>query len=419
MRERTLSNGLRVLLQPQDHLRSAYFGVWVASGSVFEAGENNGVSHFLEHIVFKGSETRSALDIAQQTDRLGASVNAYTSKEYTHFYTRALGEHITQAAEILLDVLLHPRLDPNDIETERGVILEEISMCEDDPGDLCYELSESSLFQGSPYALEILGSKESVKAMQPSQFRQQLDRCYTAKRIVVGVSGAFDEAEILALLERTVGLLPPGNAPVYPALSCKQGIYLKKARFEQTHLILSFPGIPVEHPDLYTLQVVLFLLGTGASSRLNQRIREQLGLVYQIDAWAARYLTGGYLAVSLSLSGANQQRALEETCRILRALPQSITEDELQIAKEKLLSGLVMSREQPHNALVSFGQQLLLKGHIVSDEALLQGIRSVTLPQAKNAAAHYLNLEKAALTAVGQTKSDAFYRAILQGETNE
>lgn len=419
MRERTLSNGLRVLLQPQDHLRSAYFGVWVASGSVFEADENNGVSHFLEHIVFKGSETRSALDIAQQTDRLGASVNAYTSKEYTHFYTRALGEHITQAAEILLDVLLHPRLDPNDIETERGVILEEISMCEDDPGDLCYELSESSLFQDSPYALEILGSKESVKAMQPSQFRQQLDRCYTAKRIVVGVSGAFDEAEILALLARTVGLLPPGNAPVYPALSCKQGIYLKKARFEQTHLILSFPGIPVEHPDLYTLQVVLFLLGTGASSRLNQRIREQLGLVYQIDAWAARYLTGGYLAVSLSLGGANQQRALEETCRILCALPQSITEDELQIAKEKLLSGLVMSREQPHNALVSFGQQLLLKGHIVSDEALLQGIRSVTLPQAKDAAAHYLNLEKAALTAVGQTKSEAFYRAILQGETNE
>ncbi len=419
MRERTLSNGLRVLMQPQDHLRSAYFGVWVASGSVFEAGENNGVSHFLEHIVFKGSETRSALDIAQQTDRLGASVNAYTSKEYTHFYTRALGEHITQAAEILLDILLHPRLDPNDIETERGVILEEISMCEDDPGDLCYELSESSLFQGSSYALEILGSKESVKAMQPSQFRQQLDRCYTAKRIVVGVSGAFDEAEILALLARTVGLLPPGNAPVYPALSCKQGIYLKKARFEQTHLILSFPGIPVEHPDLYTLQVVLFLLGTGASSRLNQRIREQLGLVYQIDAWAARYLTGGYLAVSLSLGGANQQRALEETCRILRALPQSITEDELQIAKEKLLSGLVMSREQPHNALVSFGQQLLLKGHIVSDEALLQGIRGVTLPQAKDAAAHYLNLEKAALTAVGQTKSEAFYRAILQGETNE
>ena len=419
MRERTLSNGLRVLLQPQDHLRSAYFGVWVASGSVFETGENNGVSHFLEHIVFKGSETRSALDIAQQTDRLGASVNAYTSKEYTHFYTRALGEHITQAAEILLDILLHPRLDPNDIETERGVILEEISMCEDDPGDLCYELSESSLFQGSSYALEILGSKESVKAMQPSQFRQQLDRCYTAKRIVVGVSGAFDEAEILALLARTVGLLPPGNAPVYPALSCKQGIYLKKARFEQTHLILSFPGIPVEHPDLYTLQVVLFLLGTGASSRLNQRIREQLGLVYQIDAWAARYLTGGYLAVSLSLGGANQQRALEETCRILRALPQSITEDELQIAKEKLLSGLVMSREQPHNALVSFGQQLLLKGHLVSDEALLQGIRSVTLPQAKDAAAHYLNLEKAALTAVGQTKSEAFYRAILQGETNE
>ena len=418
MRERTLSNGLRVLLQPQEHLRSAYFGVWVASGSVFETNDNNGVSHFLEHIVFKGSETRSALDIAQQTDRLGASVNAYTSKEYTHFYTRALGEHITAAAEILLDMLLHPRLDPHDIETERGVILEEISMCEDDPGDLCYELSESSLFSGSPYAFEILGSKESVKAMQRTQFRQQLDRCYTAKRIVIGVSGAFDENEILSLLARTVGLLPQGNAPDYPALSVKQGIYLKKARFEQTHLLLTVPGIPIEHPDLYTLQVVLFLLGTGASSRLNQRIREQLGLVYQIDAWAGRYRSGGYLAVSLSLSGANQKQALEETCRILRELPQSITEDELLIAKEKLLSGLVMSREQPHNELVSCGQQLLLKEHILSDEALLQGIRSVTLTQAKDAAARYLDLAKASLTAVGQTKSEAFYKAILLGETN-
>ena len=164
--------------------------------------------------------------------------------------------------------------------------------------------------------------------------------------------------------------------------------------------------------------MVLFLLGTGASSRLNQRIREQLGLVYQIDAWAGRYRTGGYLAVALSLGGANQKQALFETCRILRELPQTITEDELLIAKEKLLSGLVMSREQPHNEMVSCGQQLLLKGHILSDEALLQGIRNVTLPQAKDAAARYLDLKDASLTAVGQTKSKAFYQAILSGEIN-
>ena len=417
MREHTLSNGLRVLLLPQPHLKSAYFGVWAASGCVFETGENNGVSHFLEHIVFKGSETRDAKEIATQMDRLGASVNAYTGKEYTHFYTRALGANIEAAAEVLLDMILHPRLDPNDTETERGVILEEISMCEDDPADVCYELAESSLFAGSPYAFEILGTRDTVRALQPAQLRAQKAACYTAKRMVIGVGGCFDEGAMLGLIERMCGALPPGEAAQYPPLSCKRGIFLKRAKFEQTHLTLAFPGIPLEHPDLYVLQVLLFLLGTGASSRLNQRLREQLGLVYQIDAWAARFLTGGYLAVAFSLTGDAQQKALTEICRIIRQLPESVTADEVAIAKEKLTAGLVMSREQPHSQLSSFGRQTLLFGRRLDDEALLSGIRAVTTAEVCAAAARYLQLREASLAAVGQVKSKAFYRAILQGET--
>ena len=417
MREITLSNGLRVLLLPQAHLQSAYFGLWVASGPVFETRDNNGVSHFIEHIVFKGSETRSTLDIAQGADRLGATLNAYTSKEYTHFYTRALAENITEAAELLLDMVLRPRLDETDIKTERGVILEEIGMCEDDPADLCYELAESSLFDGSPYALEILGKKETVRRMTKSQFCAQLDDCYTARRIVIGVGGNFDEAAVLALIEKMCGGLPPGEAPVWPPLAVKQGVYLKKARFEQTHLLLSFPGIGLGHPDRFALQVVLFVLGTGASSRLNQRIREQLGLVYQIDAWAGRFLTGGYLAVTLSLSGENQQTALEETCKIIRDLPDSLEEDEVQIAKAKLRASFLMSREQPHAVLAAGGHDLLLFEHLIDDEALLRGLEDVTLAAAKDAAVRYLNLSAAALTAVGQVKNEAFYKAILQGET--
>ena len=417
MRVLTLSNGLRVLLLPQSHLQSAYFGLWVASGPVFETRDNNGVSHFLEHIVFKGSETRSTLDIARGADRLGATLNAYTCKEYTHFYTRALAENITEAAELLLDMVLRPRLDETDIKTERGVILEEIGMCEDDPADLCYELAESSLFAGTPYALEILGKRDTVRRMTKPQFCAQMADCYTAKRIVIGVGGKFDEEKILSLIETMCGALPPGDAPVWPPLSVTQGVYLKKARFEQTHLLLSFPGIGLGHPDRFALQVVLFVLGTGASSRLNQRIREQLGLVYQIDAWSGRFLTGGYLAVTLSLSGENQQTALEETCNIIRALPESLREDEIQIAKAKLRASFLMSREQPHAALAADGHDLLLFGRLFEDEALLRGLENVTLRTAKDAAARYLNLSAAALTAVGQVRNEAFYKAILQGET--
>lgn len=416
MRIVTLQNGLRVLLLPQPHLKSAYFGLWVAAGSVFETAENNGVSHFIEHIVFKGSETRSALEIAKQTDRLGASLNAFTSKEFTHFYTRAPGENITAAAEILLDMILRPRLEKSDIETEKGVILEEIGMCEDDPADLCYELAETSLFDGSPYALQILGTKESVQQTDRAKFLSQLARCYTAKRMVIGVSGAFSEAAVLGLIERFCAGLPAGEAAVYPSLACKRGIYLKRARFEQTHLMLTVPGTALWHPDRFALQTVLFLLGTGASSRLNQRIREQLGLVYQIDAWAGRFVTGGYLAVALSLSGENQKTALCETCSIIRDLPGSITQDELDIAKAKLTSSLMMNREQPHAQLGAFGHDLLLRGGITEDEALLQGVRSVTLPEAKNAAAQYLNPASFSLTAVGDVQPEAFYEAILKGD---
>lgn len=416
MRIVTLKNGLRVLLLPQRHLKSACFGLWVASGSVFETAENNGVSHFIEHIVFKGSTARTALDIAKQTDRLGASLNAYTSKEFTHFYTRAPGENITAAAEILLDMVLHPRLDEADIETEKGVILEEIGMCEDDPADLCYELAESSLFDGTPYDLQILGTRESVRHMTRSQFLSQLRRCYTGRRIVIGIGGAFDETKILSLIERMCADLPAGEAAVFPPLCCSRGIFRKQARFEQTHLMLTAPGTALWDPDRFALQTVLFLLGTGASSRLNQRIREQLGLVYQIDAWAGRFVSGGYLAVSLSLSGESQKTALCETCKIIRDLPGSITPDELDIAKAKLTSGLVMNREQPHAALAAFGVDLLLRGEIIEDDLLLQGVRSVTRRQAKDAAARYLAPAAFSLAAVGSTESEAFYEAILKGD---
>ena len=415
MEQWTLQNGLRVLFDGQSHLHSATVGLWVASGSVNETAQTNGISHFIEHIVFKGTDRFSAFDIARGMDAIGASVNAYTTKEYTFFYVRALSHRIRDAADLLFDMVLHPKLDKNDIDTERGVILEEIAMCEDDPGDVCYEANESAVFAASPLSLQILGTKKSVSRLQKSDFIAHRAAFYTPERMVIGIGGKFDKAEMKALIETAFGTLPCKNNPLTPCVpQFYQHITLLERSFEQTHLMLCFPGVPLRHGDLYTLQVLMFLLGTGSSSQLWQCLREELGLVYNVDAWLGRFLAAGYIAVSMSLSPETQQQALEETKRIICALSETIDDAALCAAKEKLTSSLIMQREQPHSKLSSLGHDLLMFGDCTEDEEIIDAIRAVTLSDVRRAAKQYLQFSNAAFTAVGTTKEEAFYRAILQ-----
>lgn len=410
----TLENGLTLFLEKKDDLRSATVGVWVACGSREETRENNGISHFIEHIVFKGSKKRNAFEIAQGMDCLGAVVNAYTTKEFTFFYTRALNYHIEQAADILFDMVCNPRLDEKDIETEKGVILEEIAMCEDDPADVCYEKTESSVFSGNSLALEILGTPQSVKSAKKETFLSHLKKFYVPERIVVGIGGNFDEDKMTAKVKEFFAPLEnTGNPLSFENVPFSKCMTLEKKPFEQTHLMLSFPGIPIEHEDLYPLQLCMFILGTGSSSRLNQRLREQLGLVYSVDSFLSRYLGGGYIAVSMSLSPKGQKKALEETCKILRLFPESITEKELSVAKEKLISSLIMSREQPHSKVSSVGQSLLLLSKFVDDDEIIERIKVVTPERLRTVAQKYLDLESCSFTAVGKVLKKEEYEKII------
>ncbi|MCM1391979.1 MAG: insulinase family protein, partial [Ruminococcus sp.] len=380
----TLENGLRLITHKRDDLRSATLGIWVASGSRNETEENNGISHFIEHIVFKGSKKRSAFEIAEGMDRIGASVNAYTTKEYTFFYTRALDYQILSAADILFDMIKNPRLDENDIETEKGVIAEEIAMCEDDPSDVCFELNENVIFEGDPLSLQILGSKESIYSFRKENFKNHIKRYYVPERTVIGISGNFDEAAMLEKIKEYFSAdANTGNPIENKKVPFKPAFTLKKRGFEQTHIAISFDGVGIEHEDLYAIQVCLFILGTGSSSRLNQRIREQLGLVYDISAWMGRYLGGGYIAISMSLSPDSEEAALRETCEIIRNLASSITEAELATAKEKLIASLIMSREQPQSQLSSFGYTQLMLSKFIDDDSIINGIRAITLEQTK------------------------------------
>ncbi len=410
----TLDNSLRIFLNPVSGARSATVGVWVGAGSRYESEKENGISHFIEHIVFKGSKKRTGFEIAEGMDEIGAHVNAYTTKEYTYFYTKALDYQILSAADILFDMLKNPRLSEGDIETEKGVVLEEISMCEDDPGDVCYELTEKSIFSPSTLAMEILGSRKTVSSFKSTDIKSYMERFYVPERMIIGVSGNFEREKLLEKIKEYFGSLIFKNNPIESyEVPFKKGFALKKTDTEQTHISLTFKGIPINHEDLYPLQVAMFILGTGTSSMLNQRIREELGLVYSIDSWLGRYMGGGYIAVNMSLGAQSEEKALKESIKIIKNFKSEVTERKVAIAKEKLISSLIMSREQPQSRFSAMGYGLLLLDRFVEDDEIVERIKSVSLDNVKKISEKYLDLNSFSFTAVGRVKKEEEYMEIL------
>lgn len=417
MKLSTLPNSLRIFTDKRDDLRSATVGVWVYTGSRNEREEISGISHFIEHIVFKGSEKRTAFQIAEGMDEIGAHVNAYTTKEYTFFYTKALDYQIVRAADILFDMLKNPRLSEGDIETEKGVVLEEINMCEDDPGDVVYEVNEGALFEGTTLSMKILGERETVSALTKEKIGEYMKNNYCGERIVVGISGNFPEKEMQDKIEEYFAELPQSGAEnkLYD-VPFRQGITLKTMQTEQNHIMMCLPGVGIEHEDLYALQVCMFILGTGTSSMLYQRIREQLGLCYGVDSWLGRYMGGGYIALSMSLAGASEEKAIKEALTILREFPVRVTEKQVAVAKEKLISSLIMSREQPQSKFSSMGYNLLFLGRVIEDDEIISSIKNITLDGVKKASEKYFDLEKLSFTAVGKVRDEEYYKNLLEGE---
>lgn len=416
----TLKNGLRIFLNSCPGLRSAIVGVWVGSGSRYEKPRNNGISHFIEHIVFKGSEKRNGFQIAEGMDEIGAQVNAYTTKEYTFFYVKALDYQILKGADILFDMICNPKLDRKDIETEKGVILEEIAMCEDDPSDVCYEVNEEGLFAPSSLSLQILGTRDTVSSFTREDFREYMDENYVPERMVVGVSGSFDEEEMLGKIEEYFSRFENRNNPLnWYEVPFNKVYTLKNMPTEQTHIMLCFNGVGIEHEDLYPLQLVMFILGTGSSSLLNQRIREQLGLVYSIDSWLGRYMGGGYIAVSMSLQEKSEEKAIKETVKIIGSFSSVVTQRQIEIAKEKLISSLIMSREHPQSKFSSDGRNLLMLSKFIEDDDIINKIRAITLEDVKKAADEYLKLSAVSFTAVGRVKTKEEYERFIADTLKE
>ena len=412
-------NGFRVMLEQVDWARSATMGIWIGSGSRYEQEENSGISHFIEHMLFKGTPRLSAWDIAERMDSIGGALNAYTAKEYTCVYARALNNNVPAALDIICDMVADPRLDEQDLNTEKGVILEEIGMYEDSPEDVCVDRMYSSVWRGSPLGANILGTRETVGAMTSDTLRAYKEKMYVPERMVASLAGSFDRDSVLERLERHFGRMKnTGNRIVTSPAEYVQGNALLNRDFEQTQIALGFPGISSTDERRFAMQVLNSILGSASSSRLYQRIREELGLVYSIDFFSASHLDSGLAGVMMAHAPQSEERALYETICILDGIKRNVSKKEIGRAAEQYAASLIMGMESTPSSAAHMGRSELIYGQVPTEDDLIAHIRGVTPDQVMELARDILRFDVMSISAVGKIKEPDFYSGVVERASN-
>ena len=409
-----LSNGVRIVTEHVPSVRSASLGIWVGTGSRSEKPGEGGAAHFIEHMVFKGTERRTARQLAQEMDAIGGQINAYTTKECTCFYARCLDDHLDRAADILCDMVFHSRFDEGDVQTERGVILEEIGMYEDNPEDLCAERLAAAVFQGTPLARPILGRKATLEKMSGAWLRDYKAAHYGPERIVVALAGSFAQADVDSLRARFSAMearpLPPSPPGRYtPAVT------VKRKAIEQNHLTLAFPGLPFADERRFTLQLLSSILGGGMSSRLFQQVREQRGLCYSIYSYGTCHDDTGYFGVYTALGRETEGAALETVFSVIRDFAEhGVTEEELSRAREQSKANVLMGLESTQSRMSSLGRGALLVGRVLDEDEVIARYDAVTREDVRRLAQELFQFQNASLSAVGRVGSADAYWALLQ-----
>ena len=381
---RQLSSGITVVLEPMPHFRSISLGVWVNAGSIFETDANAGVSHFIEHMLFKGTERRSAVDISMETDAIGANLNAFTAKECTCFHIKALDEDMPLCVDILSDIVLHSRLDPTELEREKGVILEEIAMNRDFPEDLVFEKAAEAFYAGMPLSREILGTEGTVARLRDKDLREYMAVHYTAENIVIAAAGSFEEERLIAELERAFAGVAHGARQPVPTYEPQHKVSFSftEKDAEQVHTVLLFPGAALASEESFTLAVLSNILGGSMSSRLFRHIREERGLCYSVYSYPTTYRGIG----SLGIYVASTEKQAEDALRLIFAelddlLENGVSEEELVRYRQQLKGSYVLGMETASAHMNTIGKTALLMGTAYDAEKTLQRIESVTREQ--------------------------------------
>lgn len=409
-----LDNGLRIILEQNSHVKTCSLGAWIASGSAYETPETAGASHFIEHMLFRGTVKRSALDIAVEMDEIGGVINAYTAKELTCFYAHTLTEHMPKALDIICDMITSPLLSPDDVELEKGVIKEEIAMYEDSPEDLCADTYYENVWKGSMLGANILGTVETVEATTAESLKSHMEKFYVPERTVISFSGNFDEEKAVEICKNYFAEKKNTSFPINPIdAAYNKGITRVEKDFMQNQLVLGFPGITLNDPRRHAAMLMASILGSASSSRLFQRIREELGLVYSVDCVNVSHLQTGIFIVCMGLSAKSEGKAIEETLKIISEFADTVTERELSRAKEQTVANFVMSLESVSSVASRNGRGLLLFDKVTSEEEVISKIREVTLEELKNVSKEILDLSNISLCAAGKVHSEKTYKKYL------
>ncbi|MHB1022870.1 MAG: M16 family metallopeptidase [Acidobacteriaceae bacterium] len=405
IRRTVLSNGLLVLTERMEHVRSVSMGVWVCTGSRDEQQELNGISHFVEHMVFKGTQNRSAQRIAREIDSIGGNLDAYTSKENIGFNVKVLDEHVPQALDMLADLVLHPTFTPDDIRCEQGVILEEIKMDEDNPDYLVHEIFTQDFWKGHPLGRPILGTNSTVKSFGQQTLFNYYSGRFLSNNLVFSAAGNLEHDSFVALVEKQFTSLRNGAAvdlPV-PEPSTQARITLRnKKSLEQVQLCLGVPGPRVADEGRYTAYLLNSILGGGMSSRLFQSVREEQGLAYSIFSELSPYRDTGSLCVYAGTSASNAERTVRLTMEEFRRLKvEAVSEEELQRAKDQLKGNIVLGLESSSSRMANLARQQVYFGHFFGVEDVLRRVDAVTREGIQQMAQLLFRPEAVAVTLLG------------------
>lgn len=378
---RTLNCGVRVIMEKIDYVQSAAFGVWVKAGAVCEAPEISGVSHFIEHMMFKGTETRSARQIAEDIDKIGGQMNAFTGKEATCYYVKTIGSNLHKGAEVILDMLTSSVFDKVEMDKERQVICEEIKMIEDQPDDLAHDTVTSLLFNGNPLGKSIIGTPQTLDAIDRDVMVKYKEREYSRDAIVVSVAGNFDEEEICCFLENKFDRMNASKTtqnvdeipynPVFKVI---------EKDIQQSHICLAAKGISLTDRRYYALSLLNNIMGGSMSSRLFQNIREEKGLAYSVFSSASSFSYDGYYVIYAGVGHEKITDALHGIKEELLELERNgVTDDELSMAREQLKSSYIFGQENVASRMFANGKNLILVDRIYAPEEVIAGLDSVTM----------------------------------------
>ncbi|WHH58986.1 pitrilysin family protein [Petroclostridium sp. X23] len=412
-----LANGVRIVSEYIPYVRSVSLGIWVGNGSRREDKKNNGISHFIEHMLFKGTTNRSAKDIAESIDCIGGQLNAFTGKESTCFYTKTLDTHIDIAIDVLSDMFFNSKISQSDIDVERKVIMEEINMYEDSPEELVHDILSETIWSADPLGYPILGTGESLQQINRDEISKYMENNYTPSNTVIAIAGNFDYDKVIDLLSKKFENWKNINniGSNYKETNFNSDIVVKHKDTEQAHLCVGFEGIQQGNDSIYELLVVNTIFGGGMSSRLFQKIREEKGLAYSVYSYPSSYQNAGLFAIYAGMNPSQISEVVKLIFAEVDCLNKNkITKEELDKAKEQLKGNYILGLESTSSRMNSIGKSELLLKQIKTPDQILKRINDITIESVSDIIQKVFDNKNISISAVGTIPDDIVFEKFIR-----